>query len=193
MVEQGHERDRVLGSFLFLNLDGGYSFFVVMTLYFSVLYSLCVLFQNNSKFLNTKYCALLVEYIFCTWKKINSQHPLSPYGSFYSRTPQKKHCLSLFVVLTFLTQFTTVWLSSLTVMTSMSLIPLVSSELLIAFSSIWHIWSLSLHWNSLSFGLQETTLFSNSFILTGYSSMVSFLIPSLSNLLMWSSLSIDPF
>lgn len=66
MVEQAHRRGRVLGSFLFLNLDG-YNSFVVVMLFFGVLYSLYILFHNNSKFL--KYCALLIKYIFCTSKK----------------------------------------------------------------------------------------------------------------------------
>lgn len=92
MVEQAH-RGRVLGSFLFLNLDG-YNFFVVVILFFRVLYSLHILFHNNSKFL--KYCALVIKYIFCTLrKKLLSTSPFYPVALFIAEVLRSIICTCL--------------------------------------------------------------------------------------------------
>lgn len=155
-------RGRVLSTLLFLNLDG-YHFFVVVVfiLYFWVLYSLCVLFHNNSKFLKKVLCfANKVPSLYCK-EKIRVNIPFLPVALFAAELLRSIVCTCLW--------FSHSWLNSSqfgfhpAIMTSMLLNPLVSSQLLIGFSSIWHCWSLSLHWNSFFFGLPRDHIFLISF------------------------------
>lgn len=172
-LSQGHRRGGFLGSFYFLT-------WIVVVL-FCVTIINTVLFWLFVFYFTISSQVLLVKYIFWLRKKLLSTPPFLQQNS--------SKALSVLVCGSSVSFFTE--LGSLAFVpyqvTSRLLTPLLSSQLM-AFSSIWHCWPLNLHWDSFLFGLQETTLFKFFFFLTGYSFSVSFLVSSLSSLLMWSTL-----